>query len=242
MTQYKFDMKIGHYVVINEGEVPAENQGSQEQNQTQEKAALKNLQTEEINQLEKDKLAKLDSMQKDIDKMQENILQIQNKIAEAQGNEETSQQQLNDLQKQLIQAKYDLEVKKFDKAKEEADRNKVILDAQKKLLEAMHMKFTMPKKYRNLSESNIHNAKIYLNKLVQNDDEHILKGMTDFKRAFGTSELLYGKDKEGFFAVCIDENDFNKLNNTLEEVGYLRDEIIDTIMPQLFDRKEMAIE
>jgi len=48
------------------------------------------LQTEEINQLEKDKLAKLDSIQKDIDKMQENILQIQNKIAEAQGNEETS--------------------------------------------------------------------------------------------------------------------------------------------------------
>ena len=60
MTQYKFDMKIGHYVVINEGEAPVENQGSQEQNQTQEKAALKNLQTEEINQLEKDKLAKLD--------------------------------------------------------------------------------------------------------------------------------------------------------------------------------------
>jgi len=25
MTQYKFDMKIGHYVVINEGEAPAEN-------------------------------------------------------------------------------------------------------------------------------------------------------------------------------------------------------------------------
>ena len=43
MTQYKFDMKIGHYVVINEGEVPAENQKSQEQNQTQEKATLKNL-------------------------------------------------------------------------------------------------------------------------------------------------------------------------------------------------------
>ena len=33
---------------------------------------------------------------------------------------------------------------------------------------------------------------------------------------------------------------FDKMYNTLEETGYVRDTIIDNIMPQLFDRKEMV--
>jgi hypothetical protein len=102
------------------------------------------------------------------------------------------------------------------------------------------MQRVLPEKYRNLNESNIHTAKIYMRDLIGNDDEHIIKGMVDFKRAFGKSNLLYGKDKEGYFVVCIDQEDFDKMYNTLEETGYVRDTIIDNIMPQLFDRKEMV--
>ena len=40
-------------------------------------------------------------------------------------------------------------------------------------------------------------------------------------------------------AAGVSEEDFDKVYDTLEEVGYLRDEIIDTVMPQLFDRHEM---
>jgi hypothetical protein len=40
--------------------------------------------------------------------------------------------------------------------------------------------------------------------LIGNDDHHILKGMVDFKRAFGNSNLLYGKDKDGYFVVAVD--------------------------------------
>ena len=64
--------------------------------------------------------------------------------------------------------------------------------------------------------------------------------MADFKRVFGNSNLLYGKDKEGYFVICIDQEDFDRMYNTLEETGYMRDTIIDNIMPQLFDRKEMV--
>lgn len=75
--------------------------------------------------------------------------------------------------------------------------------------------------------------------LIAPDDDHILKGMADFKRAFKDTDLLYGKDKNGYFVVCVDQEDFNTLYDTLEENSYLRDQIIDTVIPQLFDRHEM---
>ena len=67
--------------------------------------------------------------------------------------------------------------------------------------------------------------------LIAPDDDHILKGMADFKRAFKDTDLSYGKDRNGYFLIAVDKEDFDKVYDTLEEVGYLRDEIIDTVMP-----------
>lgn len=95
-------------------------------------------------------------------------------------------------------------------------------------------------KYKNLlNESNIHTAKVYVNNLVGNTDNHILKGMNDFKRCLKDSNLLYGKDPNGFFIICVDQEDFDNMYDSLQEVGYLRDQIIDTVMPQLFNRQAM---
>jgi len=99
--------------------------------------------------------------------------------------------------------------------------------------------YELPEKYRFLNESNIHQAKIYVNKLVQNDEYHLMKGMSDFKKVFSKSELVYGKDKSGYYVLCVDQDDFNKMYDTLQEEGYLRDEIISTIMPQILDRSSM---
>ena len=98
----------------------------------------------------------------------------------------------------------------------------------------------LPDKYVNfLNESNIHLAKIYINELIANDDEHILKDMNDFKRAFRDSELVYGQDRNGYYTLCIDKEDFNKLYNKLETIGYMRDEIFASVMPQILDRSSM---
>lgn len=98
----------------------------------------------------------------------------------------------------------------------------------------------LPLKYRRfLNESNIHQAKIYMGTLVQNDDEHIIKDMNDFKRVFRDSALVYGKDKNGYYTLCIDQEDFDKLYNTLQEAGYMRDEIFAVVMPQVLDRSSM---
>jgi hypothetical protein len=96
----------------------------------------------------------------------------------------------------------------------------------------------LPEKYKWLNESNIHTAKLYMKGLV-GSDESIIKGMADFKRVFNKANLLYGKDKNDYYVIAIDQEDFDKTFDALQEVGYLRDEIIDHIMPQVLDRKEM---
>lgn len=100
--------------------------------------------------------------------------------------------------------------------------------------------YTIPEKYKGLNESNLNTAKVYVNTLVGNDtDDKLLKNMHDFKRVFKNTDLLYGKDRNGYFVVAIDGEDINKISNTLEEEGYLRDEILDAIMPQILDRSAM---
>lgn len=98
----------------------------------------------------------------------------------------------------------------------------------------------IPEKYKFLNESNIHIAKIYMGDLVgQESTKSILKGMSDFKRTFADTTLLYGKDRNGYFLIILDQEDMDVMYDTLDKVGYLRDDIIDTVMPQLFNRTHL---
>jgi hypothetical protein len=60
--------------------------------------------------------------------------------------------------------------------------------------------------------------------------------MVDFTHAFSESGLVYGRDKNGYYVLCIDQEDFNRLYTTMQSVGYQRDEVMATVMPQLLDR------
>ena len=108
-----------------------------------------------------------------------------------------------------------------------------------KLSQTNESYYKIPEKYKWLNESNIHTAKIYMGDLI--DDDHILKGMADFKRAFKDTDLLYGKDRNGYFLIAVDKEDLDKVYDTLEELGYLRDEIIDTFIPQVLDRTKFIV-
>ena len=99
--------------------------------------------------------------------------------------------------------------------------------------------YNLPERYKGLNESNLNSAKVYVNTLVGNDSDQILRNMHDFKRVLKNTDLLYGKDRKGYFVVAIDGEDLNKLSDTLEEQGYLRDDILDAIMPQILDRSSM---
>lgn len=189
---------------------------------------------------------------------------IQSLNAKMQDNENKFQQDLNTQQKLLDAAKVTASKKTptgpYDPVATDADVLNIMkkinditkqhaidianfqdqkLAQLQKLSQTNESYYKIPEKYKWLNESNIHTAKIYMGDLIAPDDDHILKGMADFKRAFKDTDLLYGKDKNGYFVVCVDQEDFNTLYDTLEENSYLRDQIIDTVIPQLFDRHEM---
>lgn len=245
--KYKFDLKSGHYIILNEAEdTQAANQQNANNNNASVVKPLPALNTEEVVAETNKMQVELKKCDDELAKLNDTKVQLENAIAKATeqfnaaelDRKDSFRQQVIDGNKKLLTVLLNISKKEKEKADKKNQFEENILQLQLKVNESMRR--VLPEKYRNLNESNIHTAKIYMRDLIGNDDNHIIKGMVDFKRAFGKSNLLYGKDKEGYFVVCIDQEDFDKMYNTLEETGYVRDTIIDNIMPQLFDRKEMV--
>ena len=245
--KYKFDLKSGHYIILNEAEdTQAANQQNANNNNASAVKPLPALNTEEVVAETNKMQVELKKCDDELAKLNDTKVQLENAIAKATeqfnaaelDRKDSFRQQVIDGNKKLLTVLLNISKKEKEKADKKNQFEENILQPQLKVNESMRR--VLPEKYRNLNESNIHTAKIYMRDLIGNDDNHIIKGMVDFKRAFGKSNLLYGKDKEGYFVVCIDQEDFDKMYNTLEETGYVRDTIIDNIMPQLFDRKEMV--
>ena len=245
--KYKFDLKSGHYIILNEAEdTQTANQQNANNNNASTVKPLPALNTEEVVAETNKMQVELKKCDDELAKLNDTKVQLENAIAKATeqfnaaelDRKDSFRQQVIDGNKKLLTVLLNISKKEKEKADKKNQFEENILQLQLKVNESMRR--VLPEKYRNLNESNIHTAKIYMRDLIGNDDNHIIKGMVDFKRAFGKSNLLYGKDKEGYFVVCIDQEDFDKMYNTLEETGYVRDTIIDNIMPQLFDRKEMV--
>ena len=249
-SKYKFDMNIGHYVLLLEGEAP-QSDGSQEQSQNQDQnqdqaqkpqVQMINLDSNEVVAMRQEKANQLKILQDDIEKKTNNVVQCQQAIANIQQqSDKVDQSQLNAAQKTLIQANKELADAKFNMAKKANEYDNKIFQLQAKLVESVETaRRGLPLKYQALNESNIQNAKVYLNKIFDNDYQERIKGMVDFKKAFANSNLLFGKDKGGYFAVCVDQEDMNKLTNTLIEVGYNKDDIYSVVLSQMFDRSDLV--
>lgn len=248
--KYKFDMTLGHYVSLYEDDNTQQSNDNQNDNaakQSGEQPSFPNIDTPEISTMQQNLSRKIEQSDKSIQQANNTINQLQSKLADEKSKvqqaisngEDVSIKNVSSLMQQLIQQQIDLEKKIFDKAKIQYDNKIQILQAQFKLIESMPG-VKMPEKYMHLNESNIHKAKIYINSLVGDDTWHLLHGMVDVKKCFGNSYLLYGKDKKGYFTVCIDQEDFDRMYNALQDIGYSRDVIIDAIMPQIFDRGDFV--
>lgn len=249
-SKYKFDMNIGHYVLLLEGEAP-QTDGSQDQSQNQDQnqeqaqkpqVQMINLDSKDVIAMRQEKANQLKTLQDDIEKKTNNVVQCQQAVANIQQqSDKADQSQLNAAQKTLIQANKELADAKFNMAKKENEYDNKIFQLQAKLVESIETaRRELPLKYQALNESNIQNAKVYLNKIFDNDYQERIKGMVDFKKAFANSNLLFGKDKGGYFAVCVDQEDMNKLTNTLIEVGYNKDDIYSVVLSQMFDRSDLV--
>lgn len=243
--KYKFNMHTGHYEklnYLNEADESADtnNDANTDDNKqkSQNNKSLTNIETPEVAQLQQQRDSEIAKYNNDIKKYNDIINQLTAKHGDAvtkYQQDETGTvdpKQISDIQKQILQAKKDLSDTVFKQETAKHDFEVKILTLQSKLLESQ---YNIPGKYAYLNESNIHTAKVYINSLVS--EELPIKGMVDVKHTFKLSQLFYGKDKDGYFVLCIDQEDFDRMYKALTAVGYTRDEIIDAIMPQVFDRR-----
>ena len=255
-SKYKYDINIGHYVLLLEGEsLQADDEQIQSdtnndetnniENKTEDTQTQKqqiqpiNLDSEDVVKMRQQKQNTLKMLNDELTKKRNNIIQCQQAVANAQTSND--QNTLNAAQKTLIQANKEYADKQFEIAKKTNEFDNRIFQLQVKLVEGIEAaQISLPEKYRILNESNIQNAKVYLNKIFENDFQQRIKGMVDFKKAFANSNLLYGKDKGGYYAVCVDQEDMNKLTNTLIEIGYGKDDIYSVVLSQMFDRSDLV--
>lgn len=250
-SKYRYDMNIGHYVLLLEGEAPQadgtqeqnQNQQQQQQNTEQQKPQVQpiNLDSEDVIKMRQAKENALKQLQDTIEKKTNNAIQCQQSVANLQAKEDVKQEELNAAQKTLIQAQKEVADAKFELAKKTNEFDNKIFQLQAQLVESIQIaRDTIPQKYQGLNESNVQNAKVYITKIFENDFQQRIKGMVDFKKAFANSNLLYGKDKDGYFVVCLDQEDLNKLTSTLIEIGYDKDEIYGVVLSQMFDRSDLV--
>ena len=253
MKRRKFDIVTGHYITVNEAEETETTTNGQEEQQTQEQN--KSIQTSEeiqkidaqVSQETKRYDAAKDSIQSAYDRQKQTLGDMLNAAKNAASAAETATEydkvQTNrdvlSVRKQIA----DLELKHAeDVSRIELEHARNVNKIENMRIETLRKmanegRSVLPEKYRKvLNESNIQKAKIYLNNLVGPEDRHILNGMVDFNHAFSESGLVYGRDKNGYYVICIDEEDFNRLYTVMQNTGYHRDEVIATVMPQLLDR------
>ena len=246
--KYKFDINLGHYITLNEDDnnvTVQTNDNTEQQNNSVQ--GIPSLNTPDVTTLQQKMEATLKTFDTDIQNLKDQEVQLETILSTAvsQFNNATPEQKQNirksivDTNNKILDVKTKISNKQKDKAVTQNQFELQVLQLQQKVNENLLPTIKLPQKYKSLNESNIQNAKIYLNNLVGNEDIYIIKGMADFKRSLYKSELLYGKDKEGYFVICIDNEDFNKLYKAMGLVGYTRDRIIDAILPQVLDRGNM---
>lgn len=240
-----YDINIGHYVQINEddkaqGNVQpaASDDGKKDDAQTQETQPTQ----------KKSVSSNPDIMQLNAD--------IEKKVTEKQTSQEKLKQQLADVIKKLEGVYGDSEYVETEVSPDVISMKKKILDDAKKYDEDIYRlnmqlldkisKLHEGVKYderinRYLNESNIHGAKVYLNNFVGGEGDGLLiTGLKEFNKTFYGTKLLYGKDKSGYFVICLDQEDFNAIYGCLMNIGYDKDVIIQSIMPQILDRVSMV--
>ena len=246
--KYKFDINSGHYITLNEDDnnvTVQTNDNTEQQNNSVQ--GIPSLNTPDVTTLQQKMETTLKTFDTDIQNLKDQEVQLETILSTAvsQFNNATPEQKQNirksivDTNNKILDVKTKISNKQKDKAVTQNQFELQVLQLQQKVNENLLPTIKLPQKYKSLNESNIQNAKIYLNNLVGNEDIYIIKGMADFKRSLYKSELLYGKDKEGYFVICIDNEDFNKLYKAMGLVGYTRDRIIDAILPQVLDRGNM---
>lgn len=251
-----FDINTGHYKLINEGEQPQDAQQNDQENKaenitanTQKQNSFKSAEADEtILNLQKQRQTLVNDYNQRIKAQNDNLLQVKKQISQNPNNYSnfvydpaevandilSIENAINNLEKELADKAANIDSQIIQRKK--ALASEVITESLNAGL--------IPDKYHKyvLNESKLNQAKVYLDDIIFNENyDQIIYSLTDFKKLFSKSNLLYGKDKQGYFVVCADTEDYKIISSILRAIGYEKQDIETVLLPQVFEKIKMAI-
>lgn len=251
-----FDIKTGHYVnAVFEGEQESEqtqNQETQQQNQNDASTVSKGFKSvntdEQILALEQQKQNLINDYQQRLKTQNNNLLATKQNISGNMNDYSNFAYDPVEVAADILNIENTIATLQKELADKKATIDQQIIQRKKALaaeVVAESLKTgAIPQKYSKyvLNESKLNQAKVYLDDLLFNEEyKPVIENLPDFKKVFSNSELLYGKDKEGYFVVCADHEDYKRLLSICKALGYEKEDIDLVITPQIFDKLKLAI-
>ena len=251
-----FDINTGHYKLINEGEQPQDTQQNDQENKTenttantQKQNSFKSTEADEtILNLQKQRQTLVNDYNQRIKVQNDNLLQIKKQISQNPDNYTNFVYDPTEVANDILSIENAINNLEKELADKTANIDSQIIQRKKALASEVIAESLnaglIPNKYHKyvLNESKLNQAKVYLDDIIFNENyEQIIYSLTDFKKLFSKSNLLYGKDKQGYFVVCADTEDYKIISSILRAIGYEKQDIETVLLPQVFEKIKMAI-
>ena len=251
-----FDINTGHYKVINEGEQPQDVQQTDQENKTENTTAnpekqnsFKSTEADEtILNLQKQRQTLVNDYNQRIKVQNDNLLQVKKQIAQNPNNFSNFVYDPTEVANDILSIENAINNLEKELADKTANIDSQIIQRKKALASEVIAESLnaglIPNKYHKyvLNESKLNQAKVYLDDIIFNENyDQIIYSLTDFKKLFSKSNLLYGKDKQGYFVVCADTEDYKIISSILRAIGYDKQDIETVLLPQVFEKIKMAI-
>ena len=227
-----FDINTGHYKVINEGEQPQDVQQDNQENKaenatanTQKQNSFKSAESDEIIlNLQRQRQNLVNDYNQKIKVQKDNLLQVKQQISARPDNYTNFVYDPTEVASEILNIENTVNTLEKELADRTANIDAQIIQRKKTLAsEIIKESKNIPEKLKKylLNESKLNQAKIYLDDVFFNEDsKQIIETLPDFKKVFVNSDLLYVKDKHGYFVVCADLDDYKQMVSILKALGY----------------------
>lgn len=252
-----FDLKKGRYVLLKEEDISNAQNNSQNNNQTSSQNTNKDNSNNNANAQTNGKFMSAEN--------DEVILGLKKKIEDSDKDYEIKTNQLKNALlaeknkiNQNIASDPNISSMKYDPSSVSGNILKIETEMQriekmhfdttydlknqilqrKNQLSALKEAYTYKIPFKYIYESSLTKSKIYLDRNFIGLNLPI-QNAHDFKRIFKNSNLIYGKDKGGYYICCLDQDDIDEAISLLEAAGYDKEELLEWIIPALCDRRQL---
>lgn len=259
MTKYFYDNNIGHFL-ITEAEEAAhqgagnpdsnapEKEGLEQDDQKQPMSFKSIMADEKIIALKAQLSAKKTQFDRDIQalnlQMTNTKAAISKELVDKDTNAIKTAYDPSEVDPKVLELETKILTRTITYNTESSNIDKQILqrkiELSKELKESEIVKQEGIRKLQMLNESMLAKCKICVSPLI--GEEMPIKNKFDFNRALKTFSLLYGKNsKDGYYVVLVDNNDVEEFYTAFLNAGYDKEDLVETIVPQLIDRTNFIL-